>query len=208
MTRPPSRARATAPASQRSSVPWLVVALALGGGALAGWLWGTPERWNWQPSLAWSQPWRWFSAAWVHLSGWHLAANLAGLALIALLGHRSGVTRGDAAAWLFAWPVTHGALLLQPALTRYAGLSGVLHAGVVIAALRLARSARGRRRAVGVAVLIGVAIKLLLEEPWRGALRVSAGWDFAVAPAAHLAGACCGAVLALVLGGRAGEVGR
>jgi rhomboid family GlyGly-CTERM serine protease len=197
------RASATRP-PPASSPPWLLLSLLLGLGALAMWVFGNAERWNWQPALAGTQPWRWWSAGWVHLGAWHLGANLVGLALIALFGHRCGVTRGDAAAWLLAWPMTHLALLLQPSLTRYAGLSGVLHAGVVIAALRLVRSARGERRLIGAAVLLGVLVKLLLEEPWRGALRVSGDWGFAVAPAAHLAGACAGAVCALVIGaGRA-----
>ncbi|MEY4909639.1 MAG: rhombosortase [Pseudomonadota bacterium] len=36
----------------------------------------------WVPALAWSEPWRWWSAAWVHLSTRHLLANLAGAALV------------------------------------------------------------------------------------------------------------------------------
>lgn len=163
-------------------------------GAIAGWLAAAPDTLNWQPQLAFAQPWRWFSAAWVHLSAWHLGANLAGLALVALLGLRAGATRVDTLAWLVAWPLTHLALLAQPSLARYAGLSGVLHAGVVIVALRLVGSRVRGRHLLGLAILAGVVLKLLLEQPWRGPLRVSSLWDFAVAPAAHLSGACAGAL--------------
>ncbi|MEY2876476.1 MAG: rhombosortase, partial [Pseudomonadota bacterium] len=40
---------------------------------------------GWVPSLVWSEPWRGWSAAWVHLSVQHLLANLAGAALVLLL---------------------------------------------------------------------------------------------------------------------------
>ena len=40
---------------------------------------------DWRPGLALHQPWRWWSAAWVHLNGVHLAANAAGTVLGALI---------------------------------------------------------------------------------------------------------------------------
>lgn len=187
---------------------WLLLTAGLAAGALLGWFFGSAEAWNWQPGLAATQPWRWFSAAWVHLSSAHLGANLAGLAVIGWLGVRARVTGTDALAWAAAWPLTHLALLAQPALQRYAGLSGVLHAGVVVVALRLWRSSIPREHVLGMAVVAGVAIKLLLEEPWQGALRRTPLWDFAVAPAAHLAGALAGALCALVLARRSREAVR
>ena len=42
---------------------------------------------TWQPALAWAEPWRCWSAAWVHFSLMHLGANLAGALLLLLLGH-------------------------------------------------------------------------------------------------------------------------
>ena len=186
---------------------WLLLAGGLALGALLLWF-GSADTWNWQPGLAAAQPWRWFTAAWVHLSAAHLGANLAGLAVIGWLGVRARVRRADALAWATAWPLTHLALLAQPALQRYAGLSGVLHAGVVVVALRLCRSLSAPERGLGVAVLVGLAIKLLLEEPWQGALRRTPQWDFAVAPAAHVAGALAGALCALVLAHRPRAPGR
>ena len=49
------------------------------------------------------------------------------------------------------------ALALAPQLQHYGGLSGVLHAGVAVAALSLAGQATGRRRLIGDAVLAGLA---------------------------------------------------
>jgi rhomboid family GlyGly-CTERM serine protease len=175
---------------------WPSLALLLGLGAVAT-LASDGTRWVWQPTLAWTEPWRWWTAAFVHLSTKHLLANLAGLALVALLGWRAAVSHADALAWAAAWPLTHLLLLAQPSLARYAGLSGVLHAGVVIVAVRLARGEPGPGRTIGAALLAGVALKLLLEEPWQGTLRRSAEWDIAVAPAAHVAGAFAGALCAV-----------
>lgn len=123
--------------------------------------------------------------------------------MLAALGWAARCERRDAAAWLLAWPLTHLGLLLQPALTHYGGLSGVLHAGVVVAALGLVRRERRARRALGLALLAGVAVKILVEQPWQGPLRVLPGWDFAIAPAAHLSGACAGALCALLARRRA-----
>lgn len=175
---------------------WLALALCLAVGTLAA-LAVNSARWAWQPAMAWAEPWRWWTAALVHLSTKHLLANVAGLALVALLGWRAHASRADALAWSAAWPLTHLLLLAQPGLARYAGLSGVLHAGVVIVAVRLARGEPGPRRTIGAALLAGVALKLVLEEPWQGTLRRTAEWDIAVAPAAHVAGALAGALCAV-----------
>jgi hypothetical protein len=103
---------------------------------------------NWQPPLAFSEPWRSVTAAWVHLSPLHLAGNLAATAVVALLGRAAGCGRRAAVAWALAWPLTQ-ALLAEPALLRYGGLSGVLHAGAAVAAVALSAPAprRGRHAA-------------------------------------------------------------
>jgi rhomboid family GlyGly-CTERM serine protease len=202
----PTESARTDPVTSDPRAWWALSAL-LAGGALLGWQL-EPTLWNWRPDLALQQPWRWWTAALVHLSAWHLAANLAGLALVAALGRYGGADRADALAWAIAWPLTHLALLLQPSLHAYGGLSGVLHAGVVIIGVRLALHARGPIRITGLALLAGVALKLLLETPWQGPLRHSPEWDFAVAPGAHLAGAGAGAVCALVRASLAAAVRR
>lgn len=168
----------------------LAAGLALG--SLAAWL-APALALDWQPARALDQPWRWWSAAFVHWSVLHLLANLAGLAAVAALGHAAGAPAPVALAWALAWPLTHLALLAEPALAHYGGLSGVLHAGVAAAASWLLWSARGRRRAVGAALAAGLLAKVVLEAPWAGPLAVGGGWDIAVAPLAHAAGALAGA---------------
>ena len=166
---------------------------------------------DWQPALAWRQPWRAWSAASLHFSNLHLAANLAGAALVGALGWVGRVPRRTTLAWLVAWPLTQLGLLLRPELAHYGGLSGVLHAGVAAAALHLIVSARGPRRAIGAALLVALAAKVLSEAPWGEVLRHPAGWDIAVAPFAHASGFVAGLLTSAVaeaLHRRAATIGR
>jgi rhomboid family GlyGly-CTERM serine protease len=179
----------------RGTGSWLAMTALLAAAATA--LWFAPrELLAWQPARALDQPWRVWSAAFVHWTPWHLVANLIGCAVVAAFGIAARVPARSTPAWLAAWPLSHAALAAQPALTSYGGLSGVLHAGVAIAAWQLLRHESGRRRRIGAAVMAGLLIKLLLEKPWGAPTQTVAGWDFAVAPWAHASGAIAGIVCA------------
>lgn len=156
--------------------------------------WPLPrEALDWQPGLVAAQPWRAVTAAFVHWTPIHLGANLAGCAVLALLGWRAGLTRRHAIAGLIALPLTQLGLLLRPELARYAGLSGELHALAAIAAAALIL--RGsRENLIGLAVLVGLCIKLALERPLGPVLSTAPGFDFAVAPFSHLSGTLAGFV--------------
>lgn len=179
-------------ARPRSAWAWPAATLAAGLGALLGF--GLPrEVLDWQPALALSEPWRAVSAAWVHWSPRHLVLNLAGCALIALLGWRARMTPRGALAWALAWPLTQLGLLAQPALRHYGGLSGVLHAAAaLIGAHLLAQHGDRRARGIGGLLAVGLVAKILWEAPWGAATRAVEGWDFALAPAAHASGALAG----------------
>lgn len=151
-----------------------------------------PTALDWQPSLAFTQPWRAFTAAAVHYSALHLGANLAGSLLVAALGSVARLPARAAWAWLLAWPLTQFGLLLRPELQHYGGLSGVLHAGVAVAAVHLLSIGSGARRWIGGALLAGLLIKVLGESPWGATLRRPDGWDIAVAPLAHATGLAAG----------------
>jgi rhomboid family GlyGly-CTERM serine protease len=190
--------------SQAAGAParaWGVVTGLLMLPAVLAW-WLPAPLLDWQPGLAWQEPWRWFSAAWVHWSENHLLANLAAAAVVGAYGWAAPLPRAQALAWLAAWPLTQLGLLTKPDLLHYGGLSGVLHAGVAITSLWLLVQARGGRRAVGAAVMLGLVIKLLGESPWGPALQRSAEFDIALAPVAHasgaLAGLLCGGVALLL----------
>lgn len=186
------------PGPLRGRLAWCGVAVLLAGGALLA-HGGSGASIDWQPALAFGQPWRWWSAAWVHWSDRHLAANLAGVTLVAALGWAAGLPVRAAFAWLAAWPLTQLGLLLQPEIAHYGGLSGVLHAGAAIVAVHLLRD-RGRRR-IGAALLAGLGLKLLIEAPWAGPLRQAPGWDIGIAPLAHATGVGAGLVAGALLAG-------
>ena len=151
---------------------------------------------DWQPARAWSQPWRAFTAVAVHYSALHLGANLLGALLVAALGALARAPVRMVWAWSAAWPLTQLGLLIKPELLHYGGLSGVLHAGVAVAALYLVMDGARSQRVIGAAILAGTSIKVLLEAPWGPALRYGDGWDIAVAPLAHATGLISGLLCA------------
>jgi rhomboid family GlyGly-CTERM serine protease len=158
---------------------------------------------DWQPALAFAEPWRALTAAFVHWSGLHLGANLAGAAVVAAFGWAARVPLALTLAWAAAWPLTHFGLLLKPELAHYGGLSGVMHAGTAVGVIWLVAGPRAElpRGAwwIGGGVGVALVLKLLLEAPWGPALRTSDEWDIAIAPLAHSSGAVAGALCAAVV---------
>lgn len=152
----------------------------------------------WTRDAAWSQPWRCWTTAWVHGSAPHLMGNLMGAVLVALLGVVARVPARFALAWAVAWPLTHLSLLIDPRLLAYGGLSGVLHAGVAVAAISLLPQPALRR--LGWALLTGLLLKVCLEAPWRDALVASPTLGVTVAPLVHLAGVVWGILGGLMFG--------
>ena len=183
---------------RRATAAWLCVAALFAACALAGW--AVPrETIDWQPGLAFSEPWRAFTPIGVHYSSAHLIGNLAGIALAGVYGVAAMVPPRLAWAWLAAWPLTHLGLLVRPELLHYGGLSGVVHAGVAaIVVWVLATGHTRAQRWVGALVAIGFVAKLLSEAPWGATFRHPEGWDIAVAPLVHTTGALAGALCTLI----------
>jgi len=181
----------------RAAHAWAGVALLLCAAALAGWP-VEREALDWQPGLAFTQPWRSLTAVAVHYNGIHLAGALAGTVLTGALGFAANVPARLVWAWLVAWPLTHFGLLVKPELVHYGGVSGVVHAGVAAVIVFLLVQKKRPQRLIGAAMLVGILIKVLGETPWGPALRHPEGWGIAVAPIAHATGAVAGAVCALV----------
>lgn len=167
------------------------------------------SRLDWRPALALAEPWRAWTAALVHGSPAHLAANAVGGVLVGAYGFAGRLPARTALAWALAWPATQAALaVLAPDLPRYVGLSGVLHAGMAAAALHLVLATRGRVRAVGAATLAIVVGKVALEAPWGPLLRPSHALGIQVAPIAHAAGILAGLAATGVVEGVARWRGR
>ena len=162
------------------------------GHALAG---AGVDPWAWRRDQP-GQVWRWWTAALVHWNTLHLLANLAGTAAVAWLGWAARLPAGAALAWLLAWPLTQVLLWLADAPARYAGLSGVLHAGVAVAAVYLLLQAAALRW-IGGALAVGLLVKIASETPWQAAVVASTDWGFPVAVAAHASGAVAGAAVAV-----------
>jgi membrane associated rhomboid family serine protease len=108
---------------------------------------------DWQPALGLREPWRLWTCAWVHWSAAHLGVNVVGALVVAFVGWRGRMSLVAALAWFLAWPITQvlmaalGNDRLGPAMPHYGGLSGVLHAGVIVLGLTLAWPlARARTR--------------------------------------------------------------
>jgi membrane associated rhomboid family serine protease len=166
-----------------------------------------PDNWALHPSSGLHQsPLNYWTCAWLHANTPHLLANIAGLALILALGWITRVSPPHALAWMLAWPLTHLALLLDPRLDTYYGLSGVLHAGVGIIALALIgqqpRQTTRHARRLGWALLGGLLLKCWLENPhWRATLDRD-DLSMTVAPLSHWAGTLTGITLALALSKR------
>lgn len=147
-----------------------------------------------RPDQGVHQPmWSWWTTAWLHGSEAHLWRNLFGAGLILLLGVLSDANRQDTFAWLLAWPLTQVGMLMEPSLSSYVGLSGVLHAGAVIVGLaNLHHPRQPSHRAAGIVLLAWVAGKLIMENPWAHDLVLSEASAITVAPWAHLSGALAG----------------
>ncbi len=188
---------------RRPGAAWCAVALLLLAGTLISLALSVTRLLEWQPEQAAQQPWRWWSAAFVHYSSLHWVGNLTGLSLTAAFGWVSRVPPRAALAWFLAWPFTHLAFLWAvPELKHYGGLSGVVHAGVAIVIAHLLITGTRGQRAVAATVLAGLLAKIATETPWREAVQHHDGWDIGIAPMAHVTGVVSGVVcLGLVWAG-------
>ena len=156
---------------------------------------------DWQPRLGLSEPWRLWTCAWVHGSAAHLLVNIAGGTVVAFVGWRARLPAAAAVAWMLAWPGTQLLMAtidserLAAAMPHYFGLSGALHAGVVVLGLWLAGApagARPRERWIGAAIVAATLAKVASEAPWDLAPRASQALGIAVAPVAHACGVGAG----------------
>jgi rhomboid family GlyGly-CTERM serine protease len=133
--------------------------------------------------------WRLVSGHLVHLGAGHLWPNVAALAILGLLfedAFRNAdwwrVSAASAAA------IDLGLYALQPGVTWYVGLSGVLHGIVAAGALVLAL----RRQRVGVVLAVALAAKLVFEQLVGPMPFTAESVGGPVVVAAHLYGAVGG----------------
>jgi rhomboid family GlyGly-CTERM serine protease len=147
-----------------------------------------------------TEPWRLFTAHFVHLTFLHAALNAVALLLIGRL-FADRLRPGELFGLLGVAPVLISTLfwLLMPRLEWYRGLSGVLHALFFAGCVVWIATTVGRARWLPVAALVGGAIKVLVEQPWDSSFPVHPALRIAVVPQAHLLGAIVGTAAGLLL---------
>jgi rhomboid family GlyGly-CTERM serine protease len=137
--------------------------------------------------------WRLVSGHLVHLGAGHLWPNVAALAIVGLLFEdvfrNADWWRVSAAS---AAAIDLGLYALQPGVTWYVGLSGVLHGMVAAGAVVLLL----RRQFVGVVLAIGLAAKLAFEQLIGPMPFTAESVGAPVVVAAHLYGAVGGLLAA------------
>jgi hypothetical protein len=107
-----------------------------------------------------------------------------------LLGYATGAGRAAALAWLLCWPLVTASLALWPSVKSYAGLSGLIHAGVGVVMAHTAVFAIAKP--VAFVLGCGLALKLLTERAWQTPIAFSPDWGFNVVYGAHLSGTLLG----------------
>ena len=174
-------------ASWKPDIRYLVVAGLLIAAALA-----PPSQLEWsRPALADFQLWRVFTGHWVHLGLPHLALNLAGLLVLALLFRRQPPVGAWTAFLLFSQAVISAGLWwLTPELEWYRGFSGCLHGLLVFTAIH----DLGRDRLWCGLILAAVLIKLVWEQTAGALPGGSELIDGRVITEAHGLGALAGLV--------------
>jgi rhomboid family GlyGly-CTERM serine protease len=147
-----------------------------------------------------AEPWRLFTAHFVHLTFLHAALNAVALLLIGRL-FADRLRPDELFSLLGIAPVLISVLfwLLMPKLEWYRGLSGVLHALFFAGCVVWIATTTGRARWLPAAALVGGAIKVLVEQPWDSSFPMHQALRIAVVPQAHLLGAIVGTAAGLLL---------
>lgn len=146
-----------------------------------------------------ARPWTLWSSAWVHLNLPHLVGNVLAMGGVAAAGWVLRPGARCTLAWLLAWPLTQVSLLLWPQVGYAVGLSGLMHAGILVLAVQVALRRlpiHGARFWGGLLVVV-VLTKVLLERGWSQPIVWDADSQLSVVQAAHVTGAFWGVVLGL-----------
>lgn len=185
-----------------SSSGWLLLCALHGVASML--LWWLPAdtlaTLTWQADGGLSRAWTLWSSAWVHLNTPHLIGNQLALGALTAFAWVVRPPLASALAWLLAWPLMQASLPLWPQIGYAVGLSGVLHAGVMVLAVHLL----GRRivmplaRRWGALLGLGLLVKLGLEQGWAHPVVWDSANDRSIVQAAHFAGGFWGLWLGLV----------
>ncbi len=142
------------------------------------------------------QLWRFWTAHLLHSNFWHLAMNLAGLAVIFYLHQMHYRPKQLLQFFLLSAALLSAALyVFSPDIHSYVGLSGLLHALLAFGAVRDLQ----QRWYSGGLILLGLAAKVAYEQLVGADPALAALIDARVAVDAHAYGSVIGVLLAFLL---------
>lgn len=181
---------------------WLLLCALHGVASMLLW-WAQPgllEALTWHADDELRHPWTLWTSAWVHLNTPQLIGHQLALGALAAFAWVVRPPLASALAWLLAWPLGQLSLLLWPQVGYAVGLSGVLHAGVMVLAVHLLRRRIGvpLARRWGALLGLGLLVKLGLEQGWAYPVVWDSANDRSIVQAAHFAGGFWGLWLGLV----------
>jgi membrane associated rhomboid family serine protease len=131
------------------------------------------EKYGFAAEQLWAEPYRAWTAAFLHLTPTHAVLNAAVWLMFCLFAKRAGVFSGVVAVLMIAWPASNALMVLLPdhQTMRVVGLSGVLYA--FWAALSVVGLSQARLRALSLASLAVLSLGSIRLLPVRfGAFRL------------------------------------
>ena len=146
-------------------------------------------------------PWTLWTTAWVHINTPHLIGNQLAMGALAVMAWLVRPGLMSAWAWVGAWPLSVLVLPWWPHIGHYAGLSGLIHSAVAVVGVHLVTGATNipKARRWGGILLVGLLVKLVVEQAWHYPVVWNDGAGMSIVTAAHLCGTLAGVLLALVL---------
>lgn len=182
----------------KGSRAWLLLCALHGVFSMLLW-WAQPaavEPLVWRADTWIDHLWTLWTSAWVHLGTPHLIGNQLALGALTAAGWVLRPPPSAMWAWALSWPLTQACLDLWPQVGYAVGLSGMLHAGVMVLAMHLVLAPVPRAlRLWGTVLALGVLAKLAIEHAWSQPVVWDPGNEMSVVQAAHLTGAAWGFAL-------------
>lgn len=109
-----------------------------------------------------SEPWRWWTASWVHVGWRHYMLNMLAFVLIVFIFPHANIKSLSYCLAVFSPLLALALYLLMPDIYAYAGLSGILHGIYAYIALQSLMISKERKFAL--LVLVCIALKISWEK--------------------------------------------
>lgn len=148
----------------------------------------------WRPSFL-EQPWRCWTAHWVHVGWIHFVLNAMAFACLPFIFPHIKNRYLVSLLWILPACISLSFFYFYPQIEAYAGLSGVLHGLYIAAAIYFLKFKNERNFSVLVIVLV---IAKIVWENFIGSLQTSQLIGSPVLIEAHFIGALWGALLAII----------